>query len=205
MSTGGQARFITNTGGILDISGLTSDGMTAGSIEGGGTILLGAKALTVGLNNLSTEVSGTIGGTGGALIKVGRGMLTLSGANTYTGGTIVNAGTLQLGDGTHTTALAGSNGSSGFPGGAGMDAVSVNNSATFKVLTNASVFGGAGGDGGDAAVNGGNGGNGGEAVSFSAGGFLANAGALSGGSGGDGRHRRRSRRQRGQRRRGNQL
>ena len=56
--------------------------MTAGSIEGAGTYELGSKALTVGSNNLSTEVSGTIvdggvGGTGGSLIKVGTGTLTL--------------------------------------------------------------------------------------------------------------------------------
>jgi fibronectin-binding autotransporter adhesin len=56
--------------------------------------------LTVGLNNLSTEVSGTIadggqnGGTGGSLIKVGTGTLTLSGPNTYSGGTSILAGTL---------------------------------------------------------------------------------------------------------------
>ena len=119
-SAGDQARFITNTGGFFDISQLTSAGTTAGSIEGAGSYLLGAKELTVGLNNLSTEVSGSIadgglgGGTGGSLIKVGTGTLTLSGANTYTGGTIVNAGTLQLGDGIHTTSLAGRNGSIGF-------------------------------------------------------------------------------------------
>lgn len=35
-STGGEARFITKSGGCLDISGLLSDGMTAGSIEGAG-------------------------------------------------------------------------------------------------------------------------------------------------------------------------
>jgi hypothetical protein len=35
-STGGRARFITNSGGIFDISNLTSGGMTAGSIEGAG-------------------------------------------------------------------------------------------------------------------------------------------------------------------------
>ena len=101
-STGGQARFITNSGGTVDISGLSSGGMTAGSIKGAGTYRLGSKALTVGLNDLSTEVSGTIadgglfGGTGGALIKVGTGTLTLTGANTYTGGTNLNGGILAI-------------------------------------------------------------------------------------------------------------
>jgi autotransporter-associated beta strand protein len=101
-STGGQARFITNSGGILDISGLSSAGMTAGSIEGAGTYFLGSKTLTVGLNNLSTEVTGTIadggvfGGTGGALIKVGTGTLTLTGPNTYSGGTSFNGGILAV-------------------------------------------------------------------------------------------------------------
>ena len=32
--------------------------MSAGSIQGAGTYLLGSEALTVGLNNLSTEVAG---------------------------------------------------------------------------------------------------------------------------------------------------
>jgi fibronectin-binding autotransporter adhesin len=102
-STGGQARFITNSGGIFDISELSSAGMTVGSIEGGGTYRLGSKALTVGLNNLSTEVTGTItdgglgSGAGGALIKVGIGTLTLTGANTYSGATTISAGTLQAG------------------------------------------------------------------------------------------------------------
>jgi autotransporter-associated beta strand protein len=70
-------------------------------IEGAGAYQLGSKALTVGLNNLNTEVTGTFvdgglgGGTGGVLIKVGRGTLTLSGPNTYSGGTSFNAWTLQ--------------------------------------------------------------------------------------------------------------
>jgi outer membrane autotransporter protein len=119
LSTGGQARLVTNAGGIVDISELTSAGMPAGSIQGAGTYFLGSKALTVGLNNLSTTVSGAIldGGTpvptigvsillrgplpsanplniGGSLIKVGAGTLTLTGANTYSGGTSFNGGIL---------------------------------------------------------------------------------------------------------------
>jgi outer membrane autotransporter protein len=106
-SSGGTARFITNFGGTFDISGLTTAGMTAGSIEGAGSYILGSKALTVGGNNLSTEVSGVISGNGGALIKVGSGTLTLSGANTYTGGTTISAGVLQLGNGGTTGSITG--------------------------------------------------------------------------------------------------
>ena len=50
MSTGADARLITNTGGTVDISRLVSGGMTAGSIEGAGTYSLGSKELTVGLD-----------------------------------------------------------------------------------------------------------------------------------------------------------
>ncbi len=111
-STGGNARFITKAGGIFDISMLNS-GMTTGSIEGGGTYRLGSKSLTVGSNNLSTIVSGTIvdggfnGGTGGSMVKVGTGTLVLSGTNTYTGGTTISAGMLQLGNGGASGSISG--------------------------------------------------------------------------------------------------
>src|SRR5262249_41322727 len=96
----GNAAFITQAGGVFDMSGLIVPAMTAGSIEGQGTYFLGSNALIVGGNNLSTTVSGTIsdggasGGAGGSLVKVGSGILTLSGTNTYTGTTTVNAGVL---------------------------------------------------------------------------------------------------------------
>jgi autotransporter-associated beta strand protein len=71
-----------------------------GSIEGTGTVFLGARNLTVGSNNLDTSLSGGImdggaaGGTGGSLSKIGTGAFSLRNSNTYTGGTIVNKGTL---------------------------------------------------------------------------------------------------------------
>ncbi len=99
---GGTARAITNGGDSFDISGLTSAGMKIGSIEGSGNYFLGSKTLTVGGNNLSTTVSGSIqdggtdGGTGGSLTKVGAGTLTLTGTNTYSGGTSINSGILAV-------------------------------------------------------------------------------------------------------------
>ena len=106
-STAGQASIINN-GGSVDFSqtsGPNGDNkITAGSIAGGGTYDLGPNQLTVGSNNLSTEV-GAITGSG-SLVKVGTGTLTLSGTslffplppegNSYTGGTTISAGTLQL-------------------------------------------------------------------------------------------------------------
>ncbi len=95
-ATGGNARFITTAGGAFDITSLSSGGMTAGSIEGAGTFSLGPNQLTVGSNNLSTEVSGVLRGTGGSLVKVGTGTLTLSGTNSYTGATVVAGGRLSV-------------------------------------------------------------------------------------------------------------
>ena len=93
-STGGTAQAIINAGGNLAIAGLSTGGMSIGSIEGAGAINLGAKALTVGGNNLSTTFSGAIGGVLGSLIKTGSGVLTLSGTSGYSGGTTVSGGTL---------------------------------------------------------------------------------------------------------------
>src|SRR5271157_4463189 len=140
-STGGSARFITNAGGIFDVSQLTSGGMTVGSIEGAGTYFLGSKTLTVGLNNLSTVVSGTIadgsiaGGVRGMLIKEGTGTLTLTGPNTYSGGTALNAGILAVnGDGNLGT------GALSFNGGA-LEALSgITSAKTISIAGGGAVF-----------------------------------------------------------------
>jgi len=103
-STGGNATIVNEAGGTVDFGGSFGpngdDRLSAGSIAGAGRFELGPNELTVGSNNLSTEVSGVIsdncgcGPGGGAIVKVGTGTLTLSGANTYTGGTTVNGGVL---------------------------------------------------------------------------------------------------------------
>jgi autotransporter-associated beta strand protein len=99
-STAGGAAIINNAGAIVDFSstnGPSNDHkISAGSIAGAGLYVLGANELTVGSNNLSTEVSGVIAGAGGSLVKVGTGTLTLSGTNAYTGGTTVNSGLINF-------------------------------------------------------------------------------------------------------------
>ncbi|MBI5132273.1 MAG: autotransporter domain-containing protein [Rhodopseudomonas palustris] len=117
-STAGTAQLINNAvGAVFDVSGSTGPNsdhkLSAGSIAGNGTFSLGANALTVGGNNLSTTVSGVIadggasGGTGASLVKTGTGTLTLTGANSYTGGTTISAGSLQIGNGGTTGSILG--------------------------------------------------------------------------------------------------
>jgi hypothetical protein len=74
-SMGGTARVEVFDNGYLDISSHQS-GLSIGSIEGSGNVLLGANRLTVGTNNISTSFSGVISGTG-SLAKIGSGILTL--------------------------------------------------------------------------------------------------------------------------------
>ena len=111
-------------------TGPTGDNkLSAGSIAGAGLFQLGANELTVGGNDMSTDVSGAILGTG-SLVKVGTGTLTLSGhaslgGATIDGGTLaVNGGTLNASD---TIVVGSTGGSSGTLNiGAGGSASAVN-------------------------------------------------------------------------------
>ncbi len=98
-ASGGNAQAIIEAGAILDISALTTAGTTIGSVEGDGTVYLGSKTLTLGGNDLNTSLGaiadgGQAGGTGGSIVKVGLGIMTLTGTSTYTGSTTVSAGAL---------------------------------------------------------------------------------------------------------------
>ncbi|MDZ4359398.1 MAG: autotransporter-associated beta strand repeat-containing protein, partial [Variovorax sp.] len=101
-ATAAQASVVNKAGGTVFLSKLGTPGITIGSLEGAGRVLLGAKALTTGALNTDTEISGVISGVGGSLVKVGTGTLTLSGENTHTGGTALRQGRLNVG---HSQAL----------------------------------------------------------------------------------------------------
>jgi outer membrane autotransporter protein len=96
---GAGAQLTAQSGGVVDFSataGANGDNkVSAGSIAGAGSFVLGANTLTVGALGTSTEVSGAISGSGG-LVKTGGGTLLLSGTSTYTGTTTVDAGILDV-------------------------------------------------------------------------------------------------------------
>jgi outer membrane autotransporter protein len=79
-------------GGTFDIAD-SAGNQEVGSLEGRGSIQLGANTLTVGRNNTSNPFEGSILGSGG-LTKTGAGNLTLSGFNNFSGTTTINQGNL---------------------------------------------------------------------------------------------------------------
>ena len=97
---GGRARVELASGTLLRIDNRNAPGVSLGSLSGGGRVGLGAKNLTIGVNNMSTIFSGRIEdgnfGTVGSLTKLGAGVLTLTGDSTYTGGTIITDGALSV-------------------------------------------------------------------------------------------------------------
>jgi autotransporter-associated beta strand protein len=99
-SSGGQARVKVFGNGFLDVRSHNAPGVSIGSIQGSGLVFLGARNLTVGTNNRSTNFSGLIQDAGqfgaGSLTKVGTGTLVLGNSNAYTGGTTINGGKLVV-------------------------------------------------------------------------------------------------------------
>jgi autotransporter-associated beta strand protein len=94
-----QNSTLNYAGGSVNFSGITA--ATLGGLSGGQNLPLvngasGAVTLTVGSNSLPTAYSGGMSGTGGSLIKVGAGTLTLTGTNNYSGSTTVDAGTVEI-------------------------------------------------------------------------------------------------------------
>lgn len=96
-SRGDRARVLLASGAVLDIYSHIAPGLSLGSIEGKGRVILGANNLTVGENNLDATFSGKLQ-DGGSITKTGTGVLVLSGANIYTGGTTIASGTLLAGN-----------------------------------------------------------------------------------------------------------
>ena len=92
-STGGTARVKVIGAGYLNITAHNPPGLTIGSIEGSGLVVLRGNNLTVGSNNLSTTFSGRIVdvATNGSFTKIGSGILTFEGGgslNNHIGDTI---------------------------------------------------------------------------------------------------------------------
>ncbi len=99
----GSGTVILHGNGCLDVSTASPvTEATIGSLAGEGFVHLGARELEVGTNNANTvfngviEDGGLIGGTGGALVKAGRGTWTVAGESLYTGGTTLKAGRIFL-------------------------------------------------------------------------------------------------------------
>ena len=92
-SNGGTARVEVFGNGTFDISAHNSPGVSIGSLEGSGQVLLGSNSLTTGLGHLKTSFSGVISGNG-SLVLNGSSTLTLQNANTYLGGTTIFLGGL---------------------------------------------------------------------------------------------------------------
>lgn len=75
--------------GTFDVSAVTRDRVTVTAIHGGGSVVLGDKALR--LLNVSDSFRGTISGTGS--LSVGGSQFTVRGPSTFTGTTILDQGT----------------------------------------------------------------------------------------------------------------
>ena len=104
LTNASQAHVILKAGnspggsGEFDVSAVSVAGVAIGTLEGGGTVSLGSKRLTVWSNSARSSFSGLLrdggvaGGSGGSLSVRGGATLTLTGANSYSGGTRIGDG-----------------------------------------------------------------------------------------------------------------
>jgi autotransporter-associated beta strand protein len=134
---GGTSRQIIDAGGVVNVSLVPSGTPTLGSIEGAGTVNIGANILTVGSNALSTTFSGILAGTIGRFIKTGAGTLTLTGtSNTYAGDTTVDGGTLAVnGSLTNSSGIIVNNGAT-LAGNGSVSGVTINTGGTLAPGSN---------------------------------------------------------------------
>ncbi len=182
-------------GGTLISAGTlqVGDGGTAGALPPGSPITNNATLAFHRSDTLTQGVDFASGISGsGQLVQQGSGTLVLVGANSFTGGTVVNAGTLQVGDGTHVTSLAGVTGNPGVignNGGSGGTAILATNGVV-RTFGSATISAGSGGPGGNGSTGGAGfppsgaaGGAGGAGVVLSAGAALTNHGTIIAGNG----------------------
>jgi autotransporter-associated beta strand protein len=112
-SDGGTARiwihefFPVPESGVLDISRHNAPGVTIGSIEDDGYVLLGANNLTVGSNNLNTTFSGVIldGAFVTSLTRVATGAVDFTAASSYDGRPRLDSGLSGDSDSTSSNTL----------------------------------------------------------------------------------------------------
>ena len=97
------ASILNLNGNNLTIGGLNATGVLVQPISptnygtmdlSAASVALGSNTLTVGAGNASSTFGGSITGTGGSLVKIGTGGLTLNGNNTFTGGITIKAGSV---------------------------------------------------------------------------------------------------------------
>jgi autotransporter-associated beta strand protein len=135
MSFTGTGTSALNLGANQFVASLSSAGTA--------TVALGSNTLTVGITGGNTTFAGSIGGTGGNLVKDTNSTQVLSGSNGYTGTTTVSAGTLEVtGSLSGTTAVTVSTGGTLLMNSTASDIV--NTTATVAMAGGTLAFGNSG-------------------------------------------------------------
>ncbi|HEY4942180.1 MAG TPA: autotransporter-associated beta strand repeat-containing protein [Rhizomicrobium sp.] len=144
-ANGGNATVDLGSGASLNLQFLTASGISLGSLTGSGAVNLDSKSLTVGAALGASDVAefgGTIGGTGGSLLKDGDGTWILDntpGAYSYTHATTVNGGTLQVDGDISSSSGISTNGSVTITGSGTLPYADINSGSTLAPGTTSSV------------------------------------------------------------------